>query len=32
MALRNISAGEELLVYYGDTYAKKLGIDTTKFY
>ncbi len=32
LALRNISVGEELLVYYGDTYAKNLGIDTTKFF
>lgn len=31
LAVRNISVGEELLVYYGDDYAKKLGIDTTEF-
>ena len=31
LAVRNISVGEERLVYYGDDYAKKLGIDTTQF-
>ncbi|CAF1652130.1 unnamed protein product [Adineta ricciae] len=31
LAIRNIPAGEELLVYYGHSYAKKLGIDTTQF-
>ncbi|CAF0862438.1 unnamed protein product [Adineta steineri] len=31
LAIRNITVGEELLVYYGHNYAKKLGVDTTQF-
>ena len=31
LAARNITVGEELLVYYGENYARKLGIDTTQF-
>ncbi|CAF1382454.1 unnamed protein product [Rotaria sordida] len=31
LAIRDIDAREELLVYYGDSYARKLGIDTTQF-
>lgn len=31
LVTRDIPIGQELLVYYGDIYAKKLGIDTTKF-
>ena len=31
LAVRNITVREELLVYYGHEYAKKLGIDTTEF-
>ena len=29
--MRDVSEGEELLVYYGDAYAKHLGIDHTLF-
>ncbi|UJR19601.1 hypothetical protein I4U23_022735 [Adineta vaga] len=32
LVVRNISVGEELLVYYGNNYARKLGIDPDKFY
>ncbi|CAM4829194.1 unnamed protein product [Rotaria magnacalcarata] len=32
LSIRNIEVGEELLVYYGDDYADKLGIDTKKFH
>ena len=28
---RDVSAGEELLVYYGRGYAKRLGIDASLF-
>ncbi|CAF0834440.1 unnamed protein product [Adineta steineri] len=31
LAIRNITVGEELLVYYGHNYAKRLGVDTTLF-
>ncbi|CAM4887103.1 unnamed protein product [Rotaria socialis] len=31
LSIRNIEVGEELLVYYGDAYAEKLGIDTKQF-
>jgi SET domain-containing protein len=31
-AIRDIDAGEELLVYYGEKYAKGLGINTTQFH
>ena len=29
--MRDIHPGEELMFYYGDSYAKSLGIDTNSF-
>lgn len=29
---KNIKAGEELLVFYGNAFAKNLGIDTEKYF
>ena len=31
MASRDVAEGEELLIYYGDSYASKLGIDPSLF-
>ena len=32
LVVREITRGEELLVYYGNGYARKLGIDPKQFY
>lgn len=31
VAIEDIEVGEELLVYYGHSYARKLGIDVKEF-
>ena len=31
VTLRDVEAGEELMVYYGDSYAESLGVDPELF-